>query len=83
MDEVGKLIKNRFEVADINRTNMVHFTPSDRRRIRSWIDERQEIVRCKDCKNRKEEWWNCPCRDWADDDFFCASGKPKEGDGDG
>lgn len=43
----------------------------------------EKITRCKHCKNRKEEWWNCPCRDWADDDFFCASGKPKEGDGNG
>ena len=40
------------------------------------------VVRCKDCKNWTSEWWNCPCRDWTDDDFFCASGKPKEGDGD-
>lgn len=83
MDEVGKLIIKRFEVADINRTNMVHFTPSDRHRIRNWIDECPAVVRCKDCKHYWENAHECTYLNQGciKPDFFCGYGERK-GDGD-
>lgn len=43
-----KLIKDRVRLADINMTNFVYFTPSERSRILAWLDSQQEDseVRC-------------------------------------
>lgn len=56
-----------------------------------------ELVRCKDCKHKPVKGelgiefpdYKCPCQnsddDWysymPDDDWFCADGERKEGDG--
>lgn len=91
MDEVGTLIKKRFEVADINRTHMVHFTPSERYRIRNWIDEHPEIVRCMECMYATvapddNGYFYCkyPFASEAphESHFYCANGVRKAGDGD-
>ena len=40
--------------------------------------EQQKIVRCKDCKIR---WKGIACHYATGDDWFCADGVPKDGDG--
>ena len=40
-----------------------------------------EVVRCKDCKHRYSDSW-CEYVD-DDDNFYCAKGKRKDGDGNG
>ena len=39
------------------------------------------VVRCKDCKHRYSDSW-CEYVD-DDDNFYCARGKRKDGDGNG
>lgn len=39
------------------------------------------VVRCKDCKHRYSDSW-CEYVD-GDDNFYCARGERKEGDGNG
>ena len=39
------------------------------------------VVRCKDCKHRHSDSW-CEYVDY-DDNFYCARGKRKDGDGNG
>lgn len=41
--------------------------------------EAVEIVRCRDCKHRYSDSW-CEYVD-DDDNFYCAKGKRKDGDG--
>ena len=40
-----------------------------------------EVVRCRDCKHRYSDSW-CEYVD-DDDNFYCAKGKRKDGDGNG
>ena len=40
-----------------------------------------EVVRCKDCKHRYSDSW-CEYVD-DDDNFYCARGERKDGDGNG
>lgn len=41
----------------------------------------KELVRCKDCKHFKGgKCWNVMRRYGLNDDFFCADGKPKDGE---
>lgn len=40
-----------------------------------------EVVRCKDCKHRYSDSW-CEYVDY-DDNFYCARGERKDGDGNG
>ena len=39
---VIKMIKNRIRLADINKTNFVYFTPSERFRIMEWLDSQRK-----------------------------------------
>ena len=43
--------------------------------------EAVEIVRCRDCKHRYSDSW-CEYVD-DDDNFYCARGERKDGDGNG
>ena len=43
--------------------------------------EAVEIVRCRDCKHRHSDSW-CEYVD-DDDNFYCARGERKDGDGNG
>ena len=43
--------------------------------------EAVEIVRCRDCKHRYSDSW-CEYVDY-DDNFYCARGERKDGDGNG
>ena len=54
--------------------------------IQQAVDEQKtigavEVVRCKDCKHRYEDSW-CEYVD-DDDNFYCARGERKDGDGNG
>ena len=39
-----------------------------------------EVLRCKDCKHRYSDSW---CEYVDDDNFYCARGERKDGDGHG
>lgn len=43
-----------------------------------------EVVRCRDCAIPRNRWNGCPRIGWQipPDDFFCAFGERKDGDGD-
>lgn len=43
-ERVVKMIKDRILLADINKTNYVYFTPSERFRIMAWLDSQSKEV---------------------------------------
>ena len=92
IDRLIKHLKRQIYVAEKLKSDWVYITAPQAKKclelaeaedvIMEMINEKSQIVRCKDCKYRDTgNWCNAHMDHYPDDDWFCADGERRSNDG--